>query len=182
MKSREHSVAKLDVEAFTRDGGHLEGQWPAVELERLADTAAPEAPASGWPAVSWSVEGEQRPRRAGEPEIWLHLAAQADVELTCQRCLHPVQEHVEAERSILFVRGEETAAELDADSEDDVLALTRVLDVKELIEDELLLTLPLVPRHEVCPAPLQATVDDLPEAVEEKPNPFAALAALKKKS
>ncbi|XHS80315.1 DUF177 domain-containing protein [Burkholderiaceae bacterium UC74_6] len=180
MKSREQSAAKLDVEAFARDGGHLEGQWPAVELERLADAAAPEAPASGWPAVRWSLEGELRERRGAEPEVWLHLEAGAEVQLTCQRCLHAVAERVEAERSILFVRGENEAADLDADSEDDVLALTRSLDAKTLIEEELLLELPLVPRHEVCPTPLAAPVDDLPQ-VAEKPNPFAALAALKKK-
>jgi len=180
MKSREHSAAKLDVEAFARDGGHLQGQWPAVELERLADAAAPEAPASGWPAVTWSLEGEQRERRAAEPEIWLHVGASAEVQLTCQRCLHAVAEHIEVQRSILFVRGEDEAASLDADSEDDVLALARHLDAKALIEEELLLELPLVPRHEVCPTPLAAPAGELPE-LEDKPNPFAALAALKKK-
>ena len=83
------------------------------------------------------------------------------------------------ERSFLFVHGEDAAAQLDTDSEDDVLALTRALDLRELIEDELLLALPLVPRHEVCPTPLLAPADG--EApVDDKPNPFAALAALKR--
>ena len=48
---------------------------------------------------------------------------------------------------------------------------------RELIEDELLLAMPIVPRHEVCPEPLVATVDELPD--DPAPNPFAALAALK---
>jgi uncharacterized protein len=84
-----------------------------------------------------------------------------------------------AQRSFLFVHGENTAAELDNDSEDDVLALTRSLDLVELIEDELLLALPLVPRHETCPQPLLAGE---PEALadDEPPHPFAALAALKR--
>ncbi len=60
-----------------------------------------------------------------------------------------------------------------------MLALTRALDLRELIEDELLLALPIVPRHEVCPVPLVAPADAA-ELVEEKPNPFAALAALKR--
>jgi uncharacterized protein len=63
-----------------------------------------------------------------------------------------------------------------------VLALTRHLDALELVEDELLLSLPLVPRHEVCPQPLPVTTAELPEdedGDEERPNPFAALAALK---
>ena len=57
-------------------------------------------------------------------------------------------------------------------------ALTRALDLRELIEDELLLAMPLVPRHEVCPEPLPVRTDeDMPD---DAPNPFAALAALKR--
>ena len=80
------------------------------------------------------------------------------------------------------MHGEDAAAQLDADSEDDVLALTRALDLHELIEDELLLTLPLVPRHEVCPQPLPMVANaDPPSGDEaERPNPFAALQALKR--
>ena len=99
--------------------------------------------------------------------------------LVCQRCLGPVEAVLDADRSFLFVAGEDAAAALDADSEDDVLALTRSLDLRELVEDELLLALPLVPRHEECPEPLEVPPDaDAP--VEEKKNPFAVLAALKR--
>ena len=85
-------------------------------------------------------------------------------------------------RRIFFVEGEEAAAALDAETEDDVLALTPTLDLLALVEDELLLALPLVPRHEVCLQPLpRALVDDDP-AVASADNPFAALAALKQGS
>jgi len=72
---------------------------------------------------------------------------------------------------------------LDADSDVDVLALSRSVDLRELVEDELLLAMPLVPRHEVCPAPLLAPQADVAfeEAEQDRPNPFAALAALKGK-
>jgi len=85
-----------------------------------------------------------------------------------------------AERRIFFVDGEDAAAALDADSEDDVLALTPALDLLELVEDELLLALPLVPRHDVCPEPLPRAFRDEAEFVED--HPFAALAALKQGS
>ena len=84
-----------------------------------------------------------------------------------------------------FVHDEKTAAELDADSEDDVLMLTRHLDAQELLEDELLLALPLVPRHDECPHPLALPADELlPDGHDEDalPHPFAALAALKARS
>ncbi len=182
MKSRALNPLKLDVEAFAREGAALEGEWPATDLPRLADTAAPEAPASGWPAVRWMAEGEIRTPRGSEPQIWMRLDAQAQVAQTCQRCLQPVVEEVVMSRWFRFVRDEDQAAELDMDGDDDVLALPRVMNLQELAEDELLLALPLVPRHDVCPEPLPlAEPDELEEeAEEERPHPFAALAALKK--
>jgi uncharacterized protein len=181
--AREVDPRKLDVAAFARDAGSLQGQWPAAELLRLTDAAAPEAPAAGWPAVQWSARGELRTPRGSEPQIWLCLEASARTALTCQRCLRPVEEALHFERWFRFARDESEAASLDADSEDDVLALPRSLDLRELVEDELLLDLPLVPRHEICPEvlPMSAGDEAVDAGAEERPNPFAVLAALKKK-
>lgn len=183
MKPRSHSPTKLDVAAFAQDGAHLEGEWPATALERLAESAAAEAPASGWPAVLWSLDGEIRKPRGAAAELWLHLSARSTVALTCQRCLSPVTAEVAVDHWLRFVEGEAQAAELDAQGDEDVLALPRHLDARELIEDELLLALPLVPRHEVCPEPLPVTLG-APEPDEgaeaDRPHPFAKLAALKR--
>jgi uncharacterized protein len=56
--------------------------------------------------------------------------------------------------------------------------------VLDLIEDELLMTLPVVPKHDVCPVPIKLQVADADFVDEptEKPNPFAVLEQLKKKS
>ena len=79
------------------------------------------------------------------------------------------------------MRGEAAAEALDAEIEDDVLALSKSLDLRELVEDELLLALPIVPRHDVCPQPLPLPVDSAPapEDPTERPHPFAALQRLK---
>ena len=80
------------------------------------------------------------------------------------------------------MRDEATAAELDADSDEDVLVLSRSFDLREWVEDELLLALPIVPLHDPeCPAPLPLPADELPEAVAEegRPSPFAVLQSLK---
>jgi uncharacterized protein len=176
MKARDFDPAKLDVEAFAKFDTHLEGVWPLAQLERLASSTVAAADTG---QVAWQARGEHRPVRGSHAQVWLHIEATTQVMLECQRCLAPVAAKVDAKRSFLFVHGENTAAELDNDSEDDVLALTRSLDLRELIEDELLLALPLVPRHEVCPEPLLAEETDPPPA-EESPHPFAALAALKR--
>lgn len=184
MKPRSFDPLKLEMEAFAREGAALQGEWPATSLPRLAEAAAPESDPAQWPAVSWSAHGEIRTPRGGETQVWLELAAQAQVALTCQRCLKPVREDLAVSRWFRFVRDEGQAAELDMDSDDDVLALARHLSLRDLVEDELLLALPVVPRHEVCPEPLpHANVEDDEAApAEKRPNPFAALAALKKGS
>ena len=94
------------------------------------------------------------------------------------RCLQPVALDLEVLRPLRFVADETTAAALDADSDDDVLVASRNLDLHELVEDELLLALPLVPKHERCQRNLPMAVGDV--AAEPAPNPFAALAALKR--
>lgn len=178
MTARVFEASRLDVAAFAKQGEALHGRWPLREMARLAASAHPEAPPGDDAMVDWQVRGELRAVRAAPAQVWLHLECRAAIALVCQRCLQPLPVLVEGRRSFLFVPGEAQAAELDADSEDDVLALTRALDLHELVEDELLLSLPLVPRHESCPLPLpQAAEDEL--AAAEPPHPFAALAALK---
>lgn len=181
MNSRTWNPDRLDVEMFARQQADVDGVWPLASMDRLVASAHAEAqPASG-DEVAWQARGEWRAQRGGSGETWLHLSADACVNLVCQRCLGPVACPLEAERSFRFVVGEEAAAELDADSEDDVLAMTRALDLRTLIEDELLLSLPVVPRHEVCPDPLPSGPVEVEEDAEpQRRQPFAALAALKR--
>ncbi|HSI48444.1 MAG TPA: YceD family protein [Ideonella sp.] len=170
---------RLDVAALAEQGRSISGQWPVGELSRLDEAqllTGDVAPA----VVRWQAEGEQRPVTGGTPEVWLHLQAEVNLSLCCQRCLGPVVSDVAVDCSLRFVSDEASAAEMDADSEDDVLALQRWMDLRELVEDELLLALPLVPRHEVCPEPLPLPEDEV-EADEAQPNPFAVLAQLRKK-
>lgn len=176
MTARDFDPVRLDVEAFAKAGASLEGTWPLAQLQRLASSAV--APGEASP-VAWRARGERRDKRGSPPQVWLHIEAKVAVMLECQRCLAPVAAELAIERAFLFVHGEDTAAELDTDSEDDVLALTRALDLRELIEDELLLALPLVPRHGTCPEPLLPEQAELPPE-DEAPHPFAALAALKR--
>lgn len=178
---RQHDPLRLDVAAFIQDGEALSGEWPGDDLPRLAESQAPPQDTALGP-VAWQVRGERVAPPGAEPELWLSLRADTAAWLTCQRCLQPVRTPLALDRRLRFVPGEAAAEALDAELEDDVLALTRSLDLRELVEDELLLALPLVPRHAVCPQPLpmSAEADTLDGEVPEKPNPFAVLQSLKK--
>jgi uncharacterized protein len=178
MKAREFDPVRLDVRAFAKAAGGLGGDWPLAGFERLRGVLA--ATGDGPPAgsVRWSARGEEVPVRGGAAQVWLHLTADAGLPLVCQRCLKPVTEPLALDRPFQFVADEAAAAELDAEAEHDVLVLARELNLHQLLEDELLLALPLVPRHASCPEPLAPSVGD-----EEAPgaeHPFAALAALRR--
>lgn len=176
--SKEFAARRLDVKRFAEDGSDLSGQDPVGKHERLmAETHGRGADLP----VTWSATGELRNPGHVHPEIWLHLHARAVLPLTCQRCLDPVEVAVSVERSFRFVADEEAAAAQDDQAEEDVLALDRSFDLIELVEDELLMELPLAPRHETCPAPVRLTVADpgFDQASGQRENPFARLGALK---
>jgi len=172
---------RLDVATLARDGAPMDGQWRVEELTRLAQACVTPADDGALEPVRWAAQGEQRSRPPGEAQLWLHLQASGSVWLQCQRCLQPVHTELEVDRSFRFVRSEAEAEAEDLDSEEEVLALPRTLDLRGLVEDELILALPLVPRHEECPEPLPMPSADLPEeAPAPEANPFAKLAVLKR--
>lgn len=167
---------RLDLRVFADAGTRLEGELAPAALQRLADSVLRSDAAP--PPVRWSAQGELRPVTGSRPELWLQLQAQTTVTQQCQRCLQPMAVPLGVDRGFRFVASEEEAERLDEESEDDVLVESRRFDLPALIEDELILALPLVPRHETCPQPLPTAAAD--DADEAAPNPFAALAALRR--
>lgn len=167
---------RLDVQAFAHAGAHLEGEWPAAELPRFA-----EAGGERWPAVRFALQGEEVAVLGGAPEVWLRLQVTAQAEAQCQRCLQPVQLPLALDLRTRFMRSEEEAAALDAEQDEDVLVLSRRFDLREWVEDELLLALPIVPMHETCPEPLPLPENPADEEEVPAKHPFAALAALRGK-
>ena len=152
--TRDLDPHRLDVGAFAAAGGELAGDWPADRLTRLvATTLAPEDGSARSP-IGWRASGKRRALAGAGLQPSLSLGADTDVTLECQRCLQPMQVPLHAERRIFFVDGEEAAAALDAECDDDVLALTPALDLANLVEDD--------------------------PALDPADNPFAVLAALKR--
>ena len=176
--AKDFDPRRLDVRRFAEEGGELHADEALSRLPRLAAETV-DAPADLH--VHWHAHGEMRNPRHHEPEVWLHLAADAILPLVCQRCLQPVDMPVALGRSFRFVADEATAAAQDDDSEEDLLALSNSFDLPELVEDELLMELPVAPRHETCPEPVKMSAVDpgFEEAGAERENPFAVLGRLK---
>lgn len=177
---KEYFVERLDLKSLAQAGDTLTGQAPLLSFTRLAEEAVPAGIDEH--EVRWSAQGESRPVTGGADQVWLHLEAEASLVQVCQRCLGPVEVLLSCQRSFRFVRDEATAEAEDDESEEDVLVISREFNLHELIEDELLMELPVVPRHEVCPETVPMAVEDeeFKAAEAARPNPFAALAKLKK--
>ena len=128
----------FDAFALARNRGVVEGLLDVAAAERLEDRVAP-----GEGTVAWRIEGTTDAR--GRPA--LSIALEGTVPLECQRCLAPF-EFVVAQRTLaVLARSEAEADDLDAESDDEVLLADRTLDPAQLVEDELLLTLPYAPKH-----------------------------------
>lgn len=174
----------LHMKAFARDGLSAQGHQNLSHFERLSELAwSGELKNASVPQVSWDLTGETVPVTGSDPEIWLHLRAEVSLPMQCQRCMGAVMVDVASDQSFRFVSDEAAAEAADDESDEDLLVLAPELDAWELIEDELIMSVPIVPKHDVCPATVTMSVadDDFEEALEAKPNPFAALAQLKQK-
>ena len=184
--TKEYSPDRLDIKAFAQAGARLQGNDTLLKYERLAHEAQGLHPDLH---VIWQARGELRAGAAdpdadtkGQPaQPWLHLTVQAALPMLCQRCLTPVEVPLEVDRWFRFVADEATAELLDDDAEEDLLGISREFNLRELIEDELLMGLPLVASHEECPVAvvMASSSEDFDAAEEEKPNPFASLSNFK---
>jgi len=175
---REFDPDRLDVAAFAEAAAGLSGDDALTRYPRLVAEAS--EPPTGDGIVRWQAQGAQRAAPGATQAPWLHLTVETALPLVCQRCMGAVETPLCVDRWFRFAVDEATAAAEDDASEEDVLVVSREFDLRALVEDELLMSLPVAPRHEVCPEPVQlsAVDEDFQEAQAERPNPFAALARL----
>ncbi len=169
------------MQAFAQDGVPLVETILLQNMKRLAQEARGFEPDS---PVKWEARAELRPRAEGDDEVWLHLQAKAAIPLTCQRCMGMVVTPLEVSQCYRFVANEDIAMAEDDQSEEDLLVMAPQFDLLALLEDELLMALPLVPMHDECPAaPVpRAGGAEIAGDPAKKPSPFAVLAQLKSKS
>ena len=84
----------------------------------------------------------------------LQVTVSGDVDMTCQRCLNPMPYRVEVERTLYLARNKAELERLDALPDSDAIQSGESLSLVELIEDEVLLGLPVAVMHPEgeCPA------------------------------
>ena len=167
------------MQAFAAEAAPLVGRTLLQNMERLAQESTG---LQADMAVNWQARAELRPGAGAEEDIWLHMQATTTLLLTCQRCMGPVESPVAVDQWYRFVATEDIAMAEDDNAEEDLLVMEPQFDLLAVLEDELLMALPVVPMHGQCPVVPQMRAGELgaTDAAPTKPNPFAVLAQLKK--
>jgi uncharacterized protein len=114
------------------------GSLPLAKLPRLAATLADPA---------GELQVELQATRDGEGQDWLHGEIRGHLPLTCQRGLHAFDWNCDVALSLALVGSESEEQKLLKDSES-YLVEDDELPLRDLIEDEVLLALPMTPRCE----------------------------------
>ena len=158
-----------DVSVLADEGAQLDVALPVARLVRLAQAlVVPEGVATA--AITFGRE---------QGFAVANVQAQATVQARCQRCLQPFGLLLRSDSRVWLPRSEDEAQRVPEEAEL-MLAPEGRLRMAELVDEELLLALPLAPLHgdtDRC----DARDDEQPQALEpavEVQTPFAALGAL----
>lgn len=112
-------------------------------------------------------------------------SVQAQISMICQRCLEEVDLPIQSDFQVGLVFDDQQAAQLPRSYEPVELDAEGRLNLWQLIEDEMLLSLPILPAHAVgeCEAKkiVAEPIAEIPDSSDERENPFAVLAKLKQK-
>jgi uncharacterized protein len=154
-------------------------------LPRVALEAATRSPDDGF---EWAVQTFFDGVAGGEPRLKMNLSLKGQMHLICQRCMQPCLVQIDESRQFVFLANEALADAFPM--EDDALeplVMDSQFDLLGTIEDEILLSLPLIPKHPegVCEhTTLGSGADDLMnqgETAKKPDNPFNILKNMKKK-
>lgn len=156
-----------DVFRFASDGGAWRASLPVSGFQRLAGFLA-----SAEGEVTASLTGNLGVD--GKPRLDLHV--EGSLVLTCQRCLEGLEWTLAVERTFLPVPAGQPLPDDELENDEiDVIEIDGGLDVPTLVEDEIILSLPVVPRHEGCVAFVPVSDGD---KAKQKETPFAVLSGL----
>ncbi len=157
----------IEPARFCKQQGRLSGTIPATQLLRLTDFVT-EQPGK----VDYELLGSTD--EYDHPALQLNLSV--DVTVLCQRCLQGLHLEFETSRQLVLVPG---VREFDSieneDQEIDTIPLSSTLDVRDLIDQEVVLSLPIAAYH-----PQGDCRADVGDQGPAEASPFAVLAQFRK--
>ncbi|MBX3616882.1 YceD family protein [Nitrosomonas sp.] len=164
----------IDPLDFVSNAGNRHDKIPLAELTRLHD-------------LLFDMEGEITYHIDGRldqnEKPGLQLRVNGKMHLRCQRCLDKLVHTVNLETFLLLAKNEFELSQADEDDSVDAILATPGLDVVDLVEEEVLLSLSISSRHaenECSTLKLKSTDNNDPPGNPQSAHPFAALTTLKK--
>lgn len=185
-KAFQKDLSDFDAWSFCKTGGQLDSNECSLEFPRLQGDEM----MLSCTLLNWRVSG----RVNSKSECVITLAGAFDASFACVCCGQAVPQHFEFSRKLILKTSE---AEADAyeddelDEDTDVVACPGAVNLRDWLEDEVLLACPMFPRHQACEDEhlaqelsslnTQAPQDDTAEEpLQEVQRPFANLADLLK--
>ena len=167
--------ARLDHRKMASQAQVLRGAVPISQLPRFGEMLA-EADGDIDLVLAFSRGKQGRTQIRG--------SAQAAVGLICQKCLRPFRQSLDCVINFEVVGSDAGCDQLEDDA-DTIVCDDKEISLTVLLEDELSMSMPMIPRHTVtqCPSNEYRRVDlELPiDEVKTTHRPFAGLAAAMKK-
>lgn len=164
---------RFDAFKLVARRGHVQGTVDPFDLDRVHDVLGDEDGEIPPSELRFRLDGDVDPQGRSV----LHVALEGEIPLQCQRCLRLFYRPVDQHTTVLLAHDEQDLAYLDDNDEREVVLAAAPLDPLDIVEEELVLSLPYVPRCERPDCIPDAVDRDAVEPVpQSSPSPFEALA------
>ena len=144
LSAQSNDWPRIDGFRFAETGDVLRGKCRIAGLGRLQDLLASNAGELDYEFLGTGDE-------AGRPSI--RVRVEGELQLTCQRCLKALAYALRIDELLVLAKSEAEieSQPVDPEKPDRVLG-GKEMEVGTLLEDEILLAVPVAPRHEQCSA------------------------------
>jgi uncharacterized protein len=129
---------QINHRRFVSDNAKLEGIIPLQRFERLIALVEDEV---------GEVEAQLEFKKARKHRSLVIGQLKTRISVICQNCMAPTQIELDTELRVLVVNSEEALAQLHED-DDGLVCEDELILLVDLLEDELILALPMVGKHE----------------------------------
>ena len=156
--------SRYDLDALAEREAVLSGEIGLRQLTRLCEFLHSER---------GNIQASLKFHRQTDRSVTVDLSFETVLELICQRCLEPVVRNVSEQSSLTLLAPESMNSRETKEGEAVVLTEGR-LNPAALIEDELIVSLPIIPRHaeiDECGSVAQAVQALAPEEWSERTEP-----------
>lgn len=156
----------IDPLSFAQNKRIRHGKIAGDELGRLRELV------DSGEGFSYIIEGDTD--KLARPTLRLQIKGKIIVQ--CQRCLDKLDHEIDIDTLLILARNASELELYDADNTIDAVLALHELDIGALIEDEIILSLPISPRHQKgeCNTDIQSILKR-----EHKESPFSSLVSPK---